>query len=175
MKLEEYAEALAHFVHSGPERRQEVAHRFGIALELWHRVDAAWTAALADENDEAGRAQAIRFSRAFIRTRRELARQQQVGSEARAHGSREIGTVPPPAAPEVRIDAKGNGLTHRQRQVLSLLLGGASEKEIAARLGISQNTGHSHVKTIYRRFRVSSRAQLMAQWLTPIVVASNDH
>jgi len=39
---------------------------------------------------------------------------------------------------------------------------GDSEKQIAARLGISLPTVHQYVTTLYRRFGVQSRGQLLA-------------
>jgi DNA-binding NarL/FixJ family response regulator len=42
------------------------------------------------------------------------------------------------------------------------LLQGDSEKQVAARLGLRQATTHEYVTTLYRHFRVQSRAQLMA-------------
>jgi DNA-binding CsgD family transcriptional regulator len=56
-------------------------------------------------------------------------------------------------------------LTHTQREVLQLLLSDKSEKAIAAELGQSYNTTHSHVKEIFRKYNVKSRAGLMAVWL----------
>ena len=47
------------------------------------------------------------------------------------------------------------------------LLGGASEKEIADRMGLSAHTVHQYVKSIYRAFGVRSRAELMARCLAP--------
>ena len=58
-----------------------------------------------------------------------------------------------------------SGLPPRQREVLQLLLEGLSVKEVAARLELSPNTVHSHIKTIYLRFSVSSRAELLARWI----------
>ena len=57
-------------------------------------------------------------------------------------------------------------LTPRGQAVLDLLLEGASEKQVAARLRISANTVHGHVKAIYREFGVSSRPELLVQALT---------
>jgi DNA-binding CsgD family transcriptional regulator len=55
------------------------------------------------------------------------------------------------------------GLTRREQETLDLLLTGASEKIMAARLGISRHTVHDYVKRLYRKIGVSSRAALMAQ------------
>jgi DNA-binding CsgD family transcriptional regulator len=56
-------------------------------------------------------------------------------------------------------------LSPRERQVLSRLLTPASEKEIAEELGIAQSTTHSYVNALFVKFRVNSRAAMMALWL----------
>jgi DNA-binding CsgD family transcriptional regulator len=56
-------------------------------------------------------------------------------------------------------------LTSAQRDVLRLLLTDKTEKEIAAELGQSFHTTHTHVKDIFRKYNVKSRAGLMAVWL----------
>ncbi len=56
-------------------------------------------------------------------------------------------------------------LSPRLREMFALLLTGASEKEIAHQLGISQHTVHDHVKTLYKKLGVRSRLQLMARAL----------
>lgn len=53
-------------------------------------------------------------------------------------------------------------LPPRLRQTLACLLEGDSEKQAASRLGLSLATTHEYVTALYRRFRVRSRAQLMA-------------
>jgi len=60
-----------------------------------------------------------------------------------------------------------NGITPRMRDVLARLLRGDSEKQVAARLGISRHTVHDHVKRLYRHFGVSSRGELLAACLGP--------
>jgi DNA-binding CsgD family transcriptional regulator len=59
-----------------------------------------------------------------------------------------------------------HGLTPRQRQVLDCLVGGLSEKEVAATLLISQSTVHEHVSWLHRYFGVRSRGELLAKALT---------
>ncbi|HEV7732118.1 MAG TPA: helix-turn-helix transcriptional regulator, partial [Candidatus Binatia bacterium] len=54
------------------------------------------------------------------------------------------------------------GLSRRLRQTLACLVEGDSEKEIAARLGVSHATAHQYVTALYRRFGVNSRGQLLA-------------
>ena len=57
------------------------------------------------------------------------------------------------------------GLAPRHRQTLELLLAADSEKQIAAKLGVSRNTVHVYVTALYRHFDVSSRAELLAHFL----------
>jgi Response regulator containing a CheY-like receiver domain and an HTH DNA-binding domain len=58
-----------------------------------------------------------------------------------------------------------NPLSPMQRRVLALLLTDASEKGMAAALRQSFHTTHTHVREVFRRFGVASRASLMAVWL----------
>jgi DNA-binding NarL/FixJ family response regulator len=53
-------------------------------------------------------------------------------------------------------------LTHRERQVLSLLSRGVSGPEIGERLGVSGNTVRSHVQTILSKLQVHSRAEAVS-------------
>lgn len=50
-------------------------------------------------------------------------------------------------------------LTNREIEVLSLLGKGLTATEIAGILGMSQNTCATHIKSIYRKLNVSSRAE----------------
>jgi DNA-binding CsgD family transcriptional regulator len=59
-------------------------------------------------------------------------------------------------------DAEPASLPRRLRQVLACLVEGDSEKQAAARLGVSPATAHQYVTAHYRRFGVSSRGQLLA-------------
>jgi len=56
-------------------------------------------------------------------------------------------------------------LSPRLRQTFACLLEGDSEKQVAARLGISYATAHQYVTALYRRFGVHSRGQLVAHVL----------
>lgn len=56
-------------------------------------------------------------------------------------------------------------LTHTERKVMHLLLSELTEKQISDSLGQKSATTHNHVKSIYRKFNVNSRAALMALWL----------
>jgi DNA-binding CsgD family transcriptional regulator len=63
--------------------------------------------------------------------------------------------------------AAGRALSPRMRQVLSLLAGGASEKEVAAALSLSTHTVHDYAKALHRAFGVRSRSELLARTARP--------
>jgi DNA-binding CsgD family transcriptional regulator len=65
------------------------------------------------------------------------------------------------------INTNFAGLSDGQRQVLRLLVQGASEKEVATTLSLSYHTIHAHVKQIYRQLEVRSRGELIALCLSP--------
>ena len=52
-------------------------------------------------------------------------------------------------------------LTERELRVLRLLTGDLSERDIGRELYVSHNTVHSHVRSIYRKLGVSSRARAL--------------
>lgn len=54
------------------------------------------------------------------------------------------------------------GLTQRESEVLELLVAGMSNRTIAARLVVSEETVKSHIRTIYRKLDVSDRAGAVA-------------
>ena len=49
--------------------------------------------------------------------------------------------------------------------MLRCLLEGDSDKQVAARLRLSPATVNEYTKRIYRHFRVTSRAELLARWV----------
>lgn len=55
-------------------------------------------------------------------------------------------------------------LTKRENEILELLIEGLSYKEIAARCFLSPETINSHVKNIYQKLNVHSRAQIAARF-----------
>ena len=55
----------------------------------------------------------------------------------------------------------GQGLTERERRVLLLLQSGLNEREIGRALYVSRNTVHSHIRAIYRKLAVSTRADAL--------------
>jgi DNA-binding NarL/FixJ family response regulator len=63
------------------------------------------------------------------------------------------------------IALETRGLSQRLEQTLRSLLDGDSEKQVAAKLGLSQHTVHVYVKALYKKFGVSSRGELLARLL----------
>ena len=66
-------------------------------------------------------------------------------------------------APPRPPGAAGAGLTRREWEIAGLLAEGLSNKEIAARLVISQRTAETHVDHILSKLGLTSRAQV-ASW-----------
>ncbi|HET9416401.1 MAG TPA: response regulator transcription factor [Candidatus Limnocylindria bacterium] len=60
---------------------------------------------------------------------------------------------------------KGVSLSDREREVLRLVVEGASNDEIGARLGISSRTVESHLRRLFERLAVASRTELAARAL----------
>ncbi|MGV1045419.1 LuxR C-terminal-related transcriptional regulator [Limnohabitans sp.] len=70
---------------------------------------------------------------------------------------------PEPEAPSSLDDALSSlstKLSQRETDVLKLVARGYADKEVASRLGISPSTVDTHVRAIFRKFSVHSRAQL---------------
>lgn len=64
-----------------------------------------------------------------------------------------------------RPAAQQYGITEREREVLGLLVGGHTMNAIADRLSISYHTVNNHVRNIYRKLHVRSRASMVAKAL----------
>jgi len=79
-------------------------------------------------------------------------------------------TEPQIAAPQIHTngDPPTGELSPRLEQTLRHLLCGDSEKQVARKLALSQHTVHVYVKALYRRFGVSSRAELLAKHLNRV-------
>ena len=52
-------------------------------------------------------------------------------------------------------------LTPRERDIVDAILGAASNRTIAQRLGISEQSVKNRLTMLYRKFRVRSRLQLV--------------
>lgn len=65
----------------------------------------------------------------------------------------------------VTLETSGYGFTPREKQVVDELLKGLSYKEIAQVLGISSTTVNDHLKNVYRKMGVRTKAELMRKIL----------
>jgi len=73
-----------------------------------------------------------------------------------------------PTAPAAMIAIERASLTRRERQTLRHLLRGRSEAEAARRIRVSTSTVHIYIRQLFKKFRVNSRAKLMALFLTDV-------
>lgn len=67
--------------------------------------------------------------------------------------------LPPPVSRALASRTPDSDLSAREREVLSLLARGESNRQIAARLGITEATVKCHVSVILMRLQVSDRTQ----------------
>jgi DNA-binding NarL/FixJ family response regulator len=58
----------------------------------------------------------------------------------------------------------GAPLTRREREIMTLIADGLSNRQIAQRLVISEKTVKNHIVSIYRRLGVESRGQAIIRW-----------
>ena len=65
--------------------------------------------------------------------------------------------------PAVTVEERYH-ITKREKEILAFLMEGLSYKEIAAKCFISFETMNSHIKNIYQKLNVHSRAQLAARF-----------
>ena len=71
--------------------------------------------------------------------------------------------APAPAAAPPPLPPLGTCLSTREREVLGLLAQGVRIADIGAALGISRHTVGDHVKNIYRKLNIGSRAEAALQ------------
>ena len=70
--------------------------------------------------------------------------------------------APAAVEPEPSNDAPPPPLTHRQKEVLSMLVTGQSNKEIARTLSISENTVKVHLAAAFRQLGVNNRVRAIS-------------
>lgn len=70
--------------------------------------------------------------------------------------------IPAPIAMRLAERTPGVELSNREMEVLRLIIGGKSNREIAAELGIAEGTVKGHVNLILSKLDVSDRAQAMS-------------
>ncbi|HTU67558.1 MAG TPA: response regulator transcription factor [Steroidobacteraceae bacterium] len=70
----------------------------------------------------------------------------------------------PPAPFEVNVQAfESLGISDREREVLELLAGGRSNKEIANQLAVSPNTVKTHVAKLFEKLQVGRRTAAISR------------
>ena len=74
-------------------------------------------------------------------------------------GPPEAAPVPGHAASACRLDGAELGLTHRQREVLSLMMQGKSNKAICRALDLAEPTVTIHVSAILKALKVANRTE----------------
>ncbi len=78
-----------------------------------------------------------------------------------------VATRPTPAAGSQAMravaDPAGLGLTRREFEVLSCLVQGKSNKQIARQLGIEEQTVRNHLRPVFIKFGVAKRAELLVK------------
>ena len=65
--------------------------------------------------------------------------------------------IPPEVATQIAVHAIGETLTEREIEILSLVAAGNPNKQIARRLGISEDTVKAHLKRIFAKLGVADR------------------
>lgn len=73
-----------------------------------------------------------------------------------------LGTAGPPRASAGSAGAASSALTQREREVAALIAQGFANREIAARLVITQRTAEGHVQSILNKLGFNSRVQVAA-------------
>jgi DNA-binding NarL/FixJ family response regulator len=70
-----------------------------------------------------------------------------------------VSASPAGHGPRIELNLLETGLSPRQRQILSLVATGASNKHIARALSVEEVTVKSHIKAIFRKLNVRSRTE----------------
>jgi DNA-binding NarL/FixJ family response regulator len=66
-------------------------------------------------------------------------------------------------------------LTHRELEVLKGIVAGNTDRLIAKSLCISEYTVRSHIKSLYRKLKVSSRAKAVAKAMRDKIILPDDY
>ena len=65
-------------------------------------------------------------------------------------------------------------LSDREKQVLKLIADGLTNKEISRSLMISESTVENHIHHVYKKLKISNRAQAVAHVLRSRIIMQND-
>lgn len=120
--------------------------------------------ALVEQVESAARGEAALTPQLAAKILAEFARaggSGQATPETRARGAPPESPVPPGTGAGGEADLI-TPLTAREREVLELLVAGATNKEIAQRLVVSKNTTKYHLKNILQKLHLHNRAQVVS-------------
>ena len=79
------------------------------------------------------------------------------------HVARGVRSLPPEVDRRLAALRLGPAITPREREILALIAAGRANKEIAAELGVSEDTVKRHVSHILEKLDVNDRAQATAE------------
>ncbi len=141
---------------------------FAAAAEAWAAVERPYPAAIARWREAEAHLQAGDRTATVAAARAAADAARRLGSawllaEVEGLAARARLRLAEEAEPEaVEEDEDAFGLTPRERQVLSLLAGGATNREIGARLYMAEKTASVHVSRILSKLDVRSRTEAAA-------------
>jgi DNA-binding CsgD family transcriptional regulator len=134
--------------------RFEISGDWQAAADAWTRLGCPYDAAIAQLGGDIAALEAA------------LATFRRLGARAAARRARERLTAlrgPTRRSRRAEIDADPDGLSRRQREVLSLIAAGHSDIDIAGRLSLSPKTVGHHVAAILDKLGVANRTQAAAK------------
>jgi len=73
-----------------------------------------------------------------------------------------------------RVDEHPGGLTPREREIVSLIVTGASNKDIAWQLGLNEQTVKNHLRKVFDKLHVANRVELALTAVDQRLVAPAD-
>lgn len=139
----------------------EVSGDWQTAVAEWTQRDCPYDAAIAQLGGDATAVEAA------------LATFRRLGAKAAARRAQQRLTAlrgPRPRGRRADTLSDPDGLTRREREVLTLIAAGHSDAEIAVKLSISPKTAGHHVAAILTKLGVENRTQAAAHLLQPQVI-----
>jgi DNA-binding NarL/FixJ family response regulator len=166
---------------AGLGRADEAVTALGLAAEaardhearaLHWQIQVARGKVLQAQSRRAEAEAAFAVARAIVE---ELAATVPVNAIREAFRERALGQIPPlrPVSPRRAEKERYAGLTTREREVVTLIARGLSNREIAAALVVSERTVEAHTGHIRDKLGVTSRTQVAA-WAVEHDAAEND-
>ncbi|MBY8862967.1 LuxR C-terminal-related transcriptional regulator [Nocardia sp. CA2R105] len=144
------------WVAASRNENERAARLLGAADALWRSTDASLPA-LAAENHDRSAAQARRAL-----GERKYAEAHRAGGESSTSENVAFALREEPSAGDEDARPRGPHLTRREREIMDLLVAGATNREIAAKLVISPRTVEGHVVNLLGKLGFSSRVQVAA-------------